>query len=96
MLPEVESSRRLPFPRSPFASAVRIMFSAGLSLTEPPGLNHSALAKTCIRGDRFEASPERVEGSRGEAGEEACFQRERQVHPAGSYLFELIGSPVMS
>ena len=54
MLPEVKSSRRLPLPRSPFASAVRIMFSAGLSLTEPPGLNHSALAKICIRGDRFE------------------------------------------
>ena len=33
----VESSRRLPFPRSPFASAVRMIFSAGLSLTEPPG-----------------------------------------------------------
>jgi len=52
MLPEVESSRRFPGASSPFASAVRRMLSAGRSLTEPPGLNHSALANTCTRGGR--------------------------------------------
>ncbi len=63
MLPEVEFSRLLPGFSSPEATAERRMFSAGRSFIEPPGLNHSALAKTCTCEGRSEATRRR--GSRG-------------------------------
>jgi hypothetical protein len=46
MFPEVESSRRFPGIRSQFANPVRRILNAGRSLIDPPGLNHSAFAKT--------------------------------------------------
>ena len=46
MLPEVESSSRRSGVSSPLARACCRMAAAGRSLTEPPGLNHSAFANT--------------------------------------------------
>ena len=43
ILPEVESSSVIPDRNLPAHSAVRMMFRAARSLTDPLGLNHSAL-----------------------------------------------------
>ena len=50
VLPEVGSRIVLPGARSPRSSALAIMFSAGRSLTEPPGLQPSSLQRTCTPG----------------------------------------------
>ena len=44
VFPEVASRITFPGVSFPVRSPSRIMFSAGRSLTEPPGLNHSAFA----------------------------------------------------
>src|SRR5689334_5521145 len=51
VLPLVESSKIFPELSLPECSASRMMFAAARSLTEPPGLYHSALARnvTCGR-----------------------------------------------
>ena len=63
ILPEVESSNLFPGVSRPASIPVWIILSAGLSLMEPPGLNHSALARTWTPGDRCEVNL--LSGSRG-------------------------------
>src|SRR5260221_4702558 len=52
MLPDVESSRTLSGVSCPLSTAERMILSAGRSLTEPLGLNHSALAYTFTAGGK--------------------------------------------
>src|SRR4029079_12709421 len=58
VLPLVASRIVLPRVSAPVFSPSRTIQSAGQSLTEPPGLNHSALprSRTDARGDRRERS----------------------------------------
>src|ERR1700686_2141598 len=50
VLPEVESMIVFPCTSEPRRSPSSIIHSAARSLTDPPGLNHSALAYTSTRG----------------------------------------------
>src|SRR5215469_7147866 len=51
VLPLVESSRVLPEANFPLRRPSEMMLNAARSLTEPPGLYHSALASTCTLGN---------------------------------------------
>src|SRR5690349_12882037 len=62
-LPEVESRIVLPGTSCPVRSASTIMRRTGRSLTEPPGLNHSAFAYTSTARGRFRTT--RVRRSSG-------------------------------
>src|SRR5687767_5819294 len=55
VLPLVASAIRMPGLSAPDRSPSRIIHSAARSLTEPPGLYHSALAYTSTFGDRSSA-----------------------------------------
>src|SRR5215813_13939346 len=50
VFPLVASSSTLPGPSAPDRSAVSMMLKAARSLTEPPGLAHSALPRISICG----------------------------------------------
>src|ERR1700685_125329 len=50
VLPLVESSRILPDVNLPLARACSTMLAAARSLTEPPGLSHSALPRISTPG----------------------------------------------
>src|ERR1700733_12489735 len=50
VLPLVESSRILPDVNLPLARACATMLAAARSLTEPPGLSHSALPRISTPG----------------------------------------------
>src|SRR5580658_6028054 len=62
VLPLVESSRILPDVNLPLARACATMLAAARSLTEPPGLSHSALPRISTPG---KSAPMRTNRSSG-------------------------------
>src|SRR5580700_1771466 len=62
VLPLVESSRILPDVNLPLARACATMLAAARSLTEPPGLSHSALPRISTPGRSWAMRARRSRG----------------------------------